>query len=214
MDVEFSNTATSVGGGKEPTMDARVRSRRRRNICVVGGIVFVLIVVVLVIVGLTVFRVKRPVTTINSVSLEDFQFSVAVFPQISAKINVTLATGISIRNPNKLGMKYTNTSAYVEYRGEVVGEAPVPAGSISGGQTLPMNLTLTVMADRLLSNPQFYQDVVLNRTLPLTTYTRVSGKVTILFIKIHVVSYASCNQVISVTNRNISSIDCSYKTKL
>ncbi|GAB2303247.1 hypothetical protein Dimus_037242 [Dionaea muscipula] len=218
MDVDSSSSTTCTGGGahlngksKEPTTpgtDDHCRSRRCGGICVVGSFVFTLMVVILVILGWTVLKVRRPVTTVNSVSLQDFQFSLGSLPQINPKINLTLAADVSIKNPNILGMKYTNSSAYVGYRGGVVGQAPLPAGSISGGQTLPLNLTITFMADRLISNSQFLSDVVSNGTLPLTAYTQISGKVSILFFKIHVVSYTTCHLVISVANRNISSNDC------
>lgn len=202
------NSSTSYRGGGGGS------HRRCRNICVVSAIVLIVIVIVLVIVGVTVFKVKHPVTTIDTVSLQDFQISFAVLPPISVKLNLTLATQVSISNPNKLGFKYTDSSAYLDYGGDTVGQATIPAGTISAGQTLPMNLTLTVMADRLLSNVSVLFSDVTKGTLPLTTYTRISGKVTILFVKIHVVSYTTCNLLISVADRNISSNDCTYKTKL
>ncbi|GMH10068.1 hypothetical protein Nepgr_011909 [Nepenthes gracilis] len=213
MDVESSTTPIKEKNPpSQSKMDPLGRSRRRRNICLITAAAIIALVIALVIIGVTVFRARRPVTTVNSVSLENFHLSLNVL-QISAQINVTLLAGISVKNPNKVGMKYTNSSAIVQYRGIVVGEAPIPAGSISAGETLPMNITIDIMADRLLTNSKFYTDVF-NGTLPISTYTRISGKVKILLFKIHVVSYTTCNLTISISDRKISDYDCTYKTKL
>ncbi|KAI7997450.1 Serine/threonine-protein phosphatase PP1 [Camellia lanceoleosa] len=82
------------------------------------------------------------------------------FMRLRVNLNVSLDVNLSIKNPNKVGFKYTNSSALLKYRGEVVGDVPVPAGEISAGETLPMNMTLTVLADRLLSNSDVYSDVM------------------------------------------------------
>ncbi|GAB4833098.1 hypothetical protein Ancab_031344 [Ancistrocladus abbreviatus] len=200
---------------KKPAMatDALLRSRRRRNICLITLAFLIAIALILVILGVTVFRPRRPITIVNSVSVQDVDFSLGLLPSLRVYINVTLLAGISVKNPNKVGMKYTNSSAFLDYRGVEVGEAPIAAGRISAGQTLRMNITLTVLADRLISNSELYSDLM-NGTLPLSTRTRISGKVSVLMFKIHVVSSTNCNLIISVSDRKITSQSCTYKTKL
>ncbi|XP_010683422.2 uncharacterized protein LOC104898107 [Beta vulgaris subsp. vulgaris] len=192
-------------------MDDKRRKRRRR--WMVGLAVVIGIVVVFSIIGATVFKAKRPITSVNSVTLRDMDVSFDALA-VKVRLNVSLDASISVKNPNKVGLKYTDSSALLDYRGEVVGQAPIPAGQISGGQTLPINLTLTVMADRFFSNSQSLISDLLSGTLPLSTRTRISGKVTILFVKLHVVSYASCSLNISVSSRSISNSDCTYDTRL
>ncbi|KAH7866324.1 hypothetical protein Vadar_018872 [Vaccinium darrowii] len=185
--------------------------KRRRNICLVVIAVILGLVLLMVILGLTAFKAKHPVTTVNSVALEDLKLDL----NMGVYLNVTLDVNLSIKNPNKVGFKYTNSSALLNYRGQVVGEAPIPASKISAGQTMTMNLTLTILADRLISNPNLYSDVVISGTLPLSTFTRISGKVRILkIIKIHVVAYTTCDINIDVVNRSVTNQSCQYKTKL
>lgn len=190
----------------------RGRGRRSKAICwgwVISGILVVGLIIL--ILGLTVFKAKRPATTVNSVSLKDFQLSVDIL-RLRVLLNVSLEADISVTNPNRVAFQYDNSSAVLEYRGQVVGEAPIPAGKIGSRQTLPMNITLTLMADRLLSDSNLYSDVT-SGTLPLTTYTRISGYVRILF-KIHVVSYTTCDLYVDVTSRSLTNQTCHYRTRL
>ncbi|KAK6118167.1 hypothetical protein DH2020_048068 [Rehmannia glutinosa] len=144
-------------------------------------------------------------------SLDDLDFSLDI-ARLRVFLNVTLDIAISVNNPNRVGFKYTNSTAFLRYKGNDVGEVPVPAGKIGARDTRSMNLTLTLMADRLLSNSALYTDVI-SGTLPFQTYIRLAGKVRILF-NIHVVTYTTCDLDIDLANRNVSSQKCHYKTKL
>ncbi|KAF7144152.1 hypothetical protein RHSIM_Rhsim05G0234400 [Rhododendron simsii] len=185
-----------------PPPPPQTSRKRRRNICLVVIAVILGLVLLMVILGLTVFKAKHPVTTVNSVALKDFDFSLNL-AKLGVYLNVTLDVNLSIKNPNKVGFKYTNSSAFLNYRGQVVGQAPLPASKIPSDQTVTMNLTLTVLADRLISNSNLYSDII-SGTLPLNTFTRIAGKVYILkIIKIHVVSYTTCDINIDVLKRPV-----------
>ncbi|KAL6988246.1 hypothetical protein U1Q18_013994 [Sarracenia purpurea var. burkii] len=213
MEIESSTIALKDAKSMPSTPPPRNSRKRKRNICLAVIAVILGLVLVIVILGLTVFKARRPVTTVNSVALKDLQFSLDIL-RLKVYLNATLDVSLSIKNPNKVGFKYSNSSALLKYRGELVGEAPLLASKISADQTLPMNITLTLMADRLLSNSDLYSDIM-SGTLPLTTFTRISGKVYILKIfKIHVVSTTTCDVNIDVTNRSVANQTCRYKTKL
>uniref|UniRef100_A0A5B7BSR5 Putative Harpin-induced 1 n=1 Tax=Davidia involucrata TaxID=16924 RepID=A0A5B7BSR5_DAVIN len=212
MEVESSSSKDGKSARSLPHDHTGIR-RRRRNICFVVIAVILAVALLILILALTVFKAKTPVTTVNSVALKDLDFSLDIV-RLRVHLNVTLDVNISVKNKNKVGFKYTNSSALLKYRGQVVGEVPLPARKIAADRTLPMNLTLTVLADRLLSNPNVYSDVS-SGTLPLTTSTRLSGKVYILkLFKFHVVSYTSCELTINVMSRTVDDQRCKYKTKL
>lgn len=190
---------------------AKAGAGRRKKCVWATAAALIAILLLFLILGLTVLKPKRPVTTVNSVSLSDLDVSLR---GLSLSLNVSLAIGLSIRNPNKVGFDFHNSSALLDYRGDEVGEAPIPAGQISAGETLLLNLTLTVLADRFLSNSQAFSDVLAG-ALPLSAHTSVSGTVPILgFIHLHVVSHTSCKFTVSIGSRNISDDGCTYKTKL
>ncbi|KAM7463869.1 hypothetical protein LguiA_031990 [Lonicera macranthoides] len=159
---------------KERNSNRKTRRRRNRNICL-GVIAAVLVLaLILLILGLTVFKAKRPVTTVNSVSLKNFDLNLDIL-RLRVNLNLTLDVHLSVKNPNRVGFKFNNSTALLKYRGEIVGEVPIPAGKINADGTSNMNLTLTLLADRLLSNSNLYSDVIAG-ALPLSTYTRISGK--------------------------------------
>uniref|UniRef100_A0A5B7C8S4 Late embryogenesis abundant protein LEA-2 subgroup domain-containing protein n=1 Tax=Davidia involucrata TaxID=16924 RepID=A0A5B7C8S4_DAVIN len=112
--------------------------KRRRNICFAVIAVILAVVLLIVILGLTVFKAKRAVTTVNSVALKDFQFSLDI-ARLRAYLNVTVDINLSVKKCNKVGFEFTNSSALLKYRGQVVGEAPILAGKKSVDETLSMN---------------------------------------------------------------------------
>ncbi|KAI3993742.1 hypothetical protein MKX01_002755 [Papaver californicum] len=187
--------------------------RRKRYICfglIVGVAGFILVIVIL---GFTIFKAKNTVTTVNSLKLDGFHLSLDV-PKLGVDLNVTLSLDLSVKNPNKAGFKYGNGSSLLYYKGDVVGEAGIPAGEISPGETIGLNTTLAVLADRLITNSYVYSDIM-SGMLPVRTFTRISGRVSVLKVfKHHMVSYSSCDISLNVVNRTIDSSKCKYKTKL
>ncbi|PIN01037.1 hypothetical protein CDL12_21784 [Handroanthus impetiginosus] len=189
----------------------RTVKTRRRCICLSVTAVILALGLLFLILGLTVFKAKRPVTTVNSVALDDLDFSLDI-ARFRVLLNVTLDVDMSIYNPNRVGFKYSNGTASLRYRGTDVGVIPVPAGKIGSRDTRSMNLTLTLMADRLLSNSALYSDAI-SGTLPFQAYVRIPGKARIIF-SIHVVTYTTCDVEVDLGNRTISKQDCNYKAKL
>ncbi|XP_057458950.1 uncharacterized protein LOC130749588 [Lotus japonicus] len=191
----------------------KVGSSKGGKVCLIVTGILIAIVLLIVILALTVFKAKHPVTTVDSMKLEDVDVKLDI-AKLRVDLNVTLDVNLSVKNPNKVGFKYSDSTAQLNYRGQQIGEVPIPAGEISSDQTKGFNLTLTIMADRLLSNSQLFSDVT-SGTLPLNTFSRISGKVSIMgFIKVHVVSYTSCDIAVNISNRTVGNQECHYKTKL
>lgn len=206
---EEERSFKAVGGGGDP----RRQSRKCRNICLAVTAVVLVATVVLVILCLTVFKARDPETTINSVVLKDLDVALNI-PRRGVDVNLTLDVDLSVKNPNKVGFKYKNGSALFNYRGELVGQALIGSGEISADQTNPMNVTLTIMADRFLDKSELFSDVVAG-TLPLNTLTKVWGKVVIFGIfKVHVISTSSCDFSINMSNKTVGEQKCKRKTKL
>ncbi|KAI3879670.1 hypothetical protein MKX03_011996 [Papaver bracteatum] len=128
----------------------------------------------------------------NSVKLDGIHISLDV-PNLGVDLNVTLSLDLSVKNPNKARFKYGNGSSLLYYKGDVVGEAGIPDGEISPGETIGLNTTLAILVDRLISNSDVYSDLM-SGMFPVRTYTKISGRVSVLKIfKHHMVSYSSCD---------------------
>ncbi|KAG9443370.1 hypothetical protein H6P81_014710 [Aristolochia fimbriata] len=150
---------------------AKIRKRRKVFLGVAAFLIFVLIVLVL---ALTVFKPKHAITTVKSAKLAGMKAAINV-PNMGLDLNVTLDLDILVKNPNHASFKYTNSVALLYYKGMEIGEAEIPAGKILSEETLEMNVTLNVLADRLLSNSDAYSDVTSGQ-VQVQTSTRISGK--------------------------------------
>ncbi|KAJ4904843.1 Late embryogenesis abundant (LEA) hydroxyproline-rich glycoprotein family [Raphanus sativus] len=200
-------TQSAANGGKK-------RRKRNRKICIcVTLLILLLIFITLLVLGLTLFKPKRPITTVDSISVERLQASIDTL-NLKVILNLTLHVDLTLKNPNRVGFSFGSSSALLNYGGKLIGEAPFPASQIGPEKTLPMNVTLTLMADRLLTDTKLVSDVM-SGSIPVNTFVKVSGKVSVLNIfEIKVESSSSCDIVISVSNRNVTSQDCKSSTKL
>lgn len=211
MEVESAKLENGKSSNQDPAKTPR--RHRCRNVCIGVVVVIVAVVLLIVILAFTVFKPKNPVTTVNAVSLKDLDFSVDAL-RLRVSLNVTLNVDLSISNPNKVGFRYANSTALLNYRGQLVGEAPIVADKIKADEKKPMNLSLTLLADRFLSDSRAYTDVLAGE-LPLNTHTEISGRVTIMnLFKIHVDSTTSCDITVFLSNRTVGNQHCEYKTKL
>ncbi|KAK9986353.1 hypothetical protein SO802_031304 [Lithocarpus litseifolius] len=188
--------------------------KRNRTCCCIGTTICIIIAIVIVvlILALTVFKAKRPVISYDNMSIKELDASFDI-TKFKVHLNLTIDVDLSIKNPNKVGFKFSNSTAFLNYRGQLVGEVPVPADEISASETKAMNVSLTLLADRLLSDSDLYSDVK-SGVLALSSKIRLSGKVKILGLKFHAVSTSSCDFSIYISNRTIADQTCKYKTQL
>ncbi|KAG4954575.1 hypothetical protein JHK87_040169 [Glycine soja] len=162
--------------------------------------VAIALVLLRVILALTVFKPRHPITNVDSIRLQNMSLGMDMF-SMSVNVNFTLEVDVLVNNPNKLGFNYYNSSAQLNYRTQLIGEAPIPNGDILVEEIKGLNLTLTVMADRLVSNSKVTKDVALG-SLPLNTLVRIFCQVNVLgFMKFYVASTSYQKFPISSSSR-------------
>ncbi|KAH0470992.1 hypothetical protein IEQ34_000715 [Dendrobium chrysotoxum] len=189
-----------------------IRSRRRRCI-LISLAIFLFIVLLFVILGVTVFRVREATTTVNSVKLGGFKAGFNL-PNLGVDLNVTLDLDLTAHNPNHASFRYGESSAELFYKGSQVGEAAIPPGQINAGGSERMNVSVTIFAGRLIGDSALYSDV-LSGSLVFQTTTRIPGRVSVLGIfKHHIVTYSSCDVTVNVSSRTADNSNCRYKAKL
>ncbi|KAI0531356.1 hypothetical protein KFK09_000909 [Dendrobium nobile] len=189
-----------------------IRSRRRRCI-LISLAVFLFIVLLFVILGVTVFRVREATTTVNSVKLGGFKAGFNL-PNLGVDLNVTLDLDLTAHNPNHASFRYGESSAELFYKGSQVGEAAIPPGQINAGGSERMNVSVTIFAGRLIGDSALYNDV-LSGSLVFQTTTRIPGRVSVLGIfKHHIVTYSSCDVTVNVSSRTADNSNCRYRAKL
>lgn len=209
------NNQTQTTNAIPVTEQPSGNSKRRKCIIISTTITTLLLIIALIILilSLTLFKTKKPITTINSIVIKDINATFNLIP-FKISINITLDITLFVKNPNKMGITYRNSSAAIRFKGHEIGKVPIPAGKIGAGDTKEMKLTLTVFADRLVLDVDVYRDV-LGGNFPVTTYTRISGKIRVLnLFNIHVSSVSTCDLRIDVLNKKIVDQKCRYKNRL
>lgn len=182
--------------------------RRRKGVICCGccAATTVIIGLIFVILALTVFKVKSPTLTINSVKVSGLD--VGIGPgKANSGLNMSFISDASIKNPNAAGFKFTNSSTQLYYGGVLIGAVLSPPGNVGAKKTIHMNITIDVMADTVSRVSRFPGDVITGQ-MPMTTYTDVSGKVKVLTIKKHVEVKLNCTLTIVLSTQTITVNSC------
>ncbi|XWS19451.1 hypothetical protein CRYUN_Cryun31cG0017100 [Craigia yunnanensis] len=183
--------------------------RKWKICCAVSAILFIIIVVVLVTLCFTLFKPKDPKIIPQSVTLENFHL--VVFPDI--KGNVSLGLVVTIDNPNYGGFKYKNSTAYINYRGNLVAEAPIENDSIPARAKHNISTTVILFADKLAADPNFLNDFF-SGVFNFTSSTILHGKTNVFnILKLKASSSSSCNISILVQTQSADFV-CKSKIRL
>ncbi|EEF43908.1 uncharacterized protein LOC112534765 [Ricinus communis] len=171
-------------------MEGKRRSYRGLKICCgITAILTVIIAVVLVILYFTVFKPKEPNVITRSVALENIKVA---WPQLF--LNITLGVGVIIDNKNYGGFKYSNSTAYVSYRGNVIGEAPVPADTVPARKKHDTSTSVTIFANKLFEDDNFLHDFLIVGILNFTAASTLHGKASFLdLFKVEATIFTTCD---------------------
>lgn len=182
---------------------ARPRHNRRglKICCGVTAIMIVIIVIISATLALTVFKPKDPEIDARAVGIQNIQLS--LFPKLS--VNATLDMEVTIKNPNYGSFKFENTTANVDYHGDIVAKFPMGSQNVPARGQVSLRALVSVMGDKLVSNPFFMGDFGLG-SLNFTSDSALHGKVTVWnVIKVKATAYSACEISVFVATRNVIS---------
>ncbi|XP_041003958.1 uncharacterized protein LOC121249316 [Juglans microcarpa x Juglans regia] len=191
-------------------MAAGKTSRRGLKICcAVTAIFLVLIAAVLVALSFTMFKPKHPRISLH---LEGLQ-NIDLLMLMNATANVTLGTVFTVENRNYASFRYKNSTAYVDFHGDLVGEALIGERNVPARGKLNVTPSVTLMTGNLVMNPHFFADLG-SGSLNLTSTATLVGKTSLLKIfKKHATVYNRCNISVFVFTSSVESI-CETKLKM
>ncbi|KAL8268556.1 hypothetical protein R6Q59_002354 [Mikania micrantha] len=187
---------------------------RRKYIKWFGCLVAVVIAVVMVVVILvfTIFKVKEPEIKMNGVMVDNLGFINGSIP--GPGTNMSLTADLSVKNPNYSSFRYKNTTTSLSYHGTVIGEARGPPGQSKARRTTRMNVTLNIIVDSVLKDPNLQNDLGTG-LLTMSSYTIVGGRIKILtIIERHVTLRMNCTIKVNIFSRSIEDQECEKKVKL
>uniref|UniRef100_J3M926 Late embryogenesis abundant protein LEA-2 subgroup domain-containing protein n=1 Tax=Oryza brachyantha TaxID=4533 RepID=J3M926_ORYBR len=194
---------------EEAQAESRWRSaqslrKRRRALWCCGCCVTTLVVVglAILVLALTVFRVKDPRTTMNGVWVTAISTGPGSGgPGVGSTVatNATLTADISVKNPNIASLRFSRSETDVYYKGKTVSVAYVPAGEVGADRTVRMNVTIDLLADRLASVLNG-TGLILGQEYDLSTYTDMKARVNVLgIIKKNLEIRMNCSIILDVS---------------
>lgn len=133
--------------------------------------ILLLFIVIIIILAFTVYNVKEPEVRMNAVTLISGNFT--------SGNNVTILADMSVKNTNSFTFRYEAVNTTVFYNGIDIGGGIQPPGKAKAQRTARLNVTLVIIAKRLVDNQEWIIDIR-DQALNFSTYTRINGKVKIL----------------------------------
>ncbi|KAF8722236.1 hypothetical protein HU200_022544 [Digitaria exilis] len=199
-----------------PTHDADDKLHRRRRVrrrcCFACLAVSLLLGVTLLVLFLTVLRVRDPTTRLTSSKVIGFDLG----PGPGLQFNITMLLTVDVHNPNRASFSYESGSAELWYRGVLVAVAGVDPGRIPSRGDGDMELTMQVLSGSFGAElPQLAKDMAAG-AVPLDASARVPGKVGLLggVLKLRAVAYSDCHVIFGVPEMEVRSQVCQDHTKL
>lgn len=187
----------------------KLHKRRCIICCGCSTAIFLLLAIVVLVLVLTVFRIKDPIMTMKSVRLDGMNIG-----SNPSALNMTLTAGVSVKNPNVASFKFGDGMAHVSYKEKIIGEGRIPAGRALARRTLLMNVTVVVIIDQIFGDSDIVKDAI-SGNVTVNSYTKLGGKVNLLNIfKKRAVVEMNCTITMSVVNQSIVDQKCKESVKL
>lgn len=156
--------------------------RNWRCVVLCGGCcsaVVAVIGLIMLVLALTVFKVKDPVLTLNNMYIDNLQVSLST-PNHPISINATLIADMSIKNPNKAALQFDSSATKFYYMGETVGVGYAPWTEVPVERTARMNVTVNVFVNQVAVLANATGSVVAHGYVNLTSSTDVRARVSVI----------------------------------
>lgn len=174
--------------------------------CGCAMVVFGIIGITMLILMLTVFKVKDPTVNLNYVTLKGLE-SANIF-NLLPTTNVTIEADMSIKNPNAAAFEFKNAVTGIYYENVLIGEAKTPKGTAKANKTFRLTITIDVMLQTFLRVPRFLGDLTAGE-MPVSTRSSIRGKVEVLnIIKKKVGVKLDCSLTVLLASQNFKDLNC------
>ncbi|GMP70374.1 hypothetical protein CsSME_00029249 [Camellia sinensis var. sinensis] len=177
----------------------RLKKRKRLTFFI---IFMVSQIVIGIVIGLTIMKVKNPKFRVRSATFETFNVTTSSF-------NMTMNAELGVKNPNFGPYKYRNTTVEFYYGVTLVGTAIVPKSKASLLKTKKFNVAVNLIAPpSLLSDTKLASDISFG-LLPLSSQSNLSGKVELMLImKKKKSTQMSCTMNVNIKTQQLQDVMC------
>ncbi|KAJ4955549.1 hypothetical protein NE237_012332 [Protea cynaroides] len=201
-----------------------LRRKRCLQCCGCLTVTLLIVIVIFIILIFTVFKVKNPSITFNSVQFDHVSVSNSTTPSAPSlnltdpnsqttagkpSISMTMTANMSVKNPNIASFKFNNATTNLYYYGSEIGEALNPPGNAKARKTLNMNLTINLYIDGNSSSSQVLEHLssdLSSGTMAMQSYTSMDGRVNVINIfKKNINIKMNCTITVSISSSSSTS---------
>ncbi|KAL7183707.1 hypothetical protein ACSBR2_025982 [Camellia fascicularis] len=177
----------------------RLKKRKRLTFFI---IFMVSQIVIGIVIGLTIMKVKNPKFRVRSATFETFNVATSSF-------NMTMNAELGVKNPNFGPYKYRNTTVEFYYGVTLVGTAIVPKSKAGLLKTKKFNVAVNLIAPpSLQSDTKLASDISFG-LLPLSSQSKLSGKVELMLImKKKKSTQMSCTMNVNIKTQQLHDVMC------
>ncbi|XP_057463851.1 late embryogenesis abundant protein At1g64065-like [Actinidia eriantha] len=181
--------------------ELRRQKRKKWALYIIAFVIFQTGVIVFF--SMTVMKFRTPKFRVRPVnSFETFDVQPSSF-------NMRMNTQLGVKNTNFGPFKYGNSNVYFYYRGTQVGSAIIPKSKANFRRTKKVNIAVDLIAPTSqASNSELTADVS-SGIVPLTSTSRLSGKIEIMFIfKKKKSVNMNCTMDLNISAKQLQNIKC------
>ncbi|CAL5344058.1 unnamed protein product [Camellia sinensis] len=177
----------------------RLKKRKRLTFFV---IFMVSQIVIGIVIGLTIMKVKNPKFRVRSATFETFNVS-------NSSFNMTMNAQLGVKNPNFGPYKFRNTTVKFYYKETIVGTAIVSKSKAGLKTTKKFDVTVDLIAPiSLASDAQLASDISIG-LLPLRSQSELSGKVELMLImKKKKTTQMNCTMNVNIKSQQLQDVMC------
>ncbi|PSS04409.1 Late embryogenesis abundant protein [Actinidia chinensis var. chinensis] len=186
--------------GRSLSDEERRQKRKKWALYIIAFVIFQTGVIVFF--SMTVMKFRTPKFRVRSATSFD------TFDVQSSSFNVRMNAQLGVKNTNFGPYKYGNSTILFYYRGTQVGSVIIPKSKANFRRTKKVNVAVDLVAPTLPSNSELASDVT-SGILPLTSTSRLTGKIEIMFIfKKKRSINMNCTMDLNITAKQLQNIQC------
>ncbi|KAJ4826159.1 hypothetical protein Tsubulata_037361 [Turnera subulata] len=187
------------------SMEFKLRRRNCLKCCGCFAAIFVILVVIALVLGFTIFHVKNPKISTNNIAVQHLELANGT---LQPDTNVTVLADVSVKNPNAASFKFKNGTTIIYYGGLMVGQAAIPPGKARAWKTAHFNVTVELLSSRILAVPSLKSDLS-SGALTMSTYTEIGGKVRVLkIVEKDVAVRVNCTVTYNISTQDVQEQNC------
>ncbi|XWS61253.1 hypothetical protein CRYUN_Cryun07bG0110000 [Craigia yunnanensis] len=159
---------------------------------------------IILLFALTVMRIRNPKFRVRSGSFDTFDVGTEASPTFNLRMN----TQFTVKNTNFGHFKYELGTVTFAYRGTPVGQATIQKARARARSTKKVDVLLNLSSRSLSNTNELGSDISMG-VLPLTSYSKLDGKIHLMkVIKRKKSAQMNCTMDIETASRTLGNIIC------